>query len=117
MAGPRNIVTTFITIECEYNKVLVPENELSTIIPGLAHRSITFVKKAIFEGVVEAYKAEKRPCTVVTLQERTAYELGKFMMMKMVETIFLGRLFNINAFDQPAVELYKKRAHELMLKG
>ena len=54
LADPRNIVTTFITIECEYNKVLVPENELSTMIPGLAHRSITFVKKAIFEGVVEA---------------------------------------------------------------
>ena len=36
------------------------------------------------------------------------------MMFKMIETIFLAHLMNVNAFDQPAVESYKKATLEIM---
>ncbi len=117
LAGPRNTVTTFIDIDRENDSLRIPDNELSALIPGLAVRSISFTKKAIFQGVTEAYANEKRPFMVVTLEEKSAYSIGQFMMMKMFETLYLAKLWNINPFDQPAVELYKQLAHKLMSKG
>ena len=34
-------------------------------------------------------------------------EIGLFMQFKMIEMMYLGHLFEVNAFDQPHVELYK----------
>ena len=94
----------------------MPDNVLSALIPGLGGKSVTFIKKAIFQGVTAAYTNEKRPFMVVDLQAKSSFHLGSFMMMKMIETILLGRLFNINAFDQPAVELYKKETRTILRK-
>jgi glucose-6-phosphate isomerase len=35
-------------------------------------------------------------------------------MQKMVETIIIGRLLNINPFDQPSVELYKEETRDIL---
>lgn len=113
LAGPRNLFTTFV-MDDEKDTLLIPANEVSRSIPGLAGRSITSVKHAIFRGVVEAFIQERRPCMVITLEKKSSYLLGQFMMMKMFETIFLASLWNINAFDQPEVELYKKLARKLL---
>lgn len=112
LAGPRDIITSFITF-VEHDGMLIPANKVSSIIPGLAGKTVTATKKAIFGGVVQAFIEEKRPCMVTTL-EKSSYALGSYMMMKMVETIFLAALWNINAFDQPEVELYKNLARKLM---
>ncbi len=114
LAGPRTTVTTFIDVALENDSLIIPENELSNLLPGLAGRSVTFTKKALFSGVTQAYINEGRPCMVVSLKEKSSYAIGSFMMMKMVETLYLARLWNINPFDQPAVELYKKYAHIIM---
>lgn len=114
LAGPRTTITTFIDCERENTILTVPVNEVSEITHGLAGKSVTSIKKAIFQGVTEAYADEQRPFMVCTLEEKNAYQLGQFMMMKMIETLLLARLWNINPFDQPAVELYKSRAQDLM---
>jgi glucose-6-phosphate isomerase len=36
------------------------------------------------------------------------------MQLKMIETILLARLLDVNPFDQPAVELYKKETKRLL---
>lgn len=117
LAGPRTIVTSFIDVADENEDLKVPVNEISDLIPGLKSHSITSIKRAIKQGVIEAYKEEKLPYMVIHLPSLTSYFLGQFMMMKMIETILLARLLNINPFDQPAVELYKKKAHEIFYSG
>ena len=114
LSGPQNIITSFVEFAKESEALAVPDNAISAIIPGLAHRSITFTKKALFYGVTEAYKNEERPFMVTTLADKSTYELGQFMMLKMIETLFLAKLWDINPFDQPAVEVYKKHARMMM---
>ncbi len=115
LAGPRTRITTFIIQEGEHKILQVPDNEYSAVIPGLPGKSVTVVKEAIFKGVLEAYKQERRPFMVVDLANNPGHNIGAFMMMKMVETLFLGRLFGIDPFDQPAVELYKEETRRLLV--
>ena len=61
---------------------------------------MTFVKQAIISGTIEAHKKEKRPSIIMPLKQ-TSESLGAFMVAKMVETMLLGKLWNINPFDQP----------------
>ena len=40
--------------------------------------------------------------------------LGEFMQFKMLETMFLGHLFGVNAFDQPDVAKYKYKTKKIL---
>ncbi|MBA2307566.1 hypothetical protein H0W26_05530 [Candidatus Dependentiae bacterium] len=117
LAGPRIRLTTFLSFDHEPTDLEVPDNHISGVLQGLAGRSVTFVKDTIQTGVMQAYATEKRPFMDLTLAYKSSEKLGEFMMMKMVETIFLARLFSINAFDQPAVELYKEQARKSARKS
>lgn len=113
LAGPRNTFTTFLFFEDEQAELQVPKNLLSALVPGMAHRSVTEVKSAIVQGTIAAYNKQKRPSLVQGV-EHTEESLGAFMIQKMVETMLLGRLFDINPFDQPAVELYKEETRSIL---
>jgi len=41
-------------------------------------------------------------------------EIAAFMQFKMIEMMYLGKLFNVNAFDQPHVELYKTEVKKIL---
>jgi len=45
------------------------------------------------------------------------HHIGAFMQFKMLEVMYLGNMLNINAFDQPHVELYKAITREVLAKG
>jgi glucose-6-phosphate isomerase len=113
LAGPQMITTSFLYFSDESHNLIVPANELSKILEGVVGRSFTEVKYAILKGTQAAYVMQKRPFDTYSL-ERTSESIGAFMMTKMLETIFLARLFNIDPFDQPAVELYKKETRTFL---
>ena len=69
---------------------------------------------ALLKGVEKTYDKHKMPYSEVVLNKIDARSLGEFIMFKQIETIFLGKLLNINAFDQPAVEEYKKETQKLL---
>ncbi len=113
LAGPRTMYTSFIFFEDESDTLKIPGNIISSIIPGMPHRTVTVVKSAIVQGTINAFKKEKRPSMSTSL-EQTAESIGAFLMIKMVETMLLGRLLEINPFDQPAVELYKQETRDIL---
>jgi glucose-6-phosphate isomerase len=113
LSGPRNTITSFITFDDEEKRVIIPHNNLSELLPGMAGRSLTSVKGAIVEGTITAYNKEKRPSIVHPLKQ-TSESIGAFLLSKMVETILLGSLWNINPFDQPGVELYKRETRDIL---
>ncbi len=92
-AGPRHTMTTFVT-----------------------HDGRTTSLAAIYTGVKRAYAQAKLPFMEIILPNSSPYSLGQFMQLKMLEVMYLGHLFNINAFDQPAVELYKKEVRKVLAK-
>lgn len=59
---------------------------------------------------------DKRPCLTILFDEVSAYTIGQFIYLYEVTTSFAGALFNINPYDQPAVELGKEATFALMGK-
>lgn len=94
------------------NSPIIPENN-ELVSPQLQNKSVSTVKHALFKGTLDAYKEEQRPYTSITMPLKPA-ALGEFFYLKMMEIIYLGFLFNINPFDQPAVESYKYKTRQLL---
>ena len=69
---------------------------------------------AIIRGVQTAYYKHKRPYASIVLPEKTAYHIGQLLQCKMIEMVYLGFLLDVNPFDQPNVELYKKETKEIL---
>ena len=113
--------TTFVTIERQKSDVVVPNfPEFESLVPNIQGKSLTDIMKAIFDGVTASYASGDKqgptplPYTVVSIPAKTAYYIGQFMQYKMMEVIYLGFLWGVNPFDQPAVELYKQITRRLL---
>ncbi len=72
------------------------------------------VATAIYGGVMAAYQERTLPYRSTIFTEDMAYSLGLFMGMRMLETMYVAELMNLNAFDQPNVELYKIKTREIL---
>lgn len=56
----------------------------------------------------------KRPCLTIAFEEINAHTIGQFIYLYEVTTSLVGLLFDVNAYDQPAVELGKEATFALM---
>lgn len=80
-------------------------------------KCVEAIAYAIENGVVAAYEERKMPFRKTDLARFSACEIGIFMGVKMLETMYLAKLMKVNAFDQPNVELYKKKTKEILDRG
>jgi glucose-6-phosphate isomerase len=53
----------------------------------------------------------------IKLPYKSEYSIGQFLQFKMIETIFLGYLLDVNPFDQPNVESYKEETRKILQKN
>ncbi len=109
LGGPRDKCTTFVTVEKNAHTITVPDG-----VAGLAGRSFSDIMYALAEGTKEAYLKNNRPFVSVILPEKNEFYLGQFLQFKMIEMMYLGHVCNVNPFDQPNVELYKREAQRLL---
>jgi glucose-6-phosphate isomerase len=66
------------------------------------------------KATAHALAKAQQPNYTLTLEKLDAYNLGWLLQHLMWQTAFLGELWNINAFDQPGVELGKEYTYALM---
>jgi glucose-6-phosphate isomerase len=59
------------------------------------------------QAVPEALNRAGRPVRTLDLDRLDEMALGALLMHMMLETMLAARLFDVDAFDQPAVELAK----------
>ena len=115
LGGPARILTTFVHNAKDLQTFAVPKDrlfpKLATMITG---KTSADIMSAIMAGTMKAYNAQALPFMEIIFDGITAYELGAFMQFKMIEMMYLGRLFSVNAFDQPAVELYKVETKRIL---
>ncbi|MAG28887.1 hypothetical protein CL632_01950 [bacterium] len=115
LGGPKDKFTTFVRVKPSQDiHIASIDDELDAIVPELNQRSVTQVMDAIYDGTVASYQKRGLPFVEVILEKINEEELGAFLQFKMIETMLLGRLMNINAFDQPNVEEYKEITRELL---
>ena len=61
-----------------------------------------------------AFKKGGRPYTEIILPDKSAYDVGQLLQFKMLEMIYIGFLLDVDPFDQPNVEAYKKETRKIL---
>jgi glucose-6-phosphate isomerase len=89
-------------------------NEESMVPVALKDRLFKDLMKASAKGAMIAYQKQELPFVSISLHEKSAWCMGQFLQMKMIEILYVGYLFGINPFDQPQVELYKQEMRKLL---
>lgn len=113
--GPNNKIFNIIELK-KFDRTLKIPATLEEI-PELGYlrgQSMNKLMAAELRGTVDALKVSERPVIKVTLPRLNAHTVGQLLYMLEVETAMAGRLYNINAFDQPGVEEGKIIARRLM---
>lgn len=115
MGGPRDKITTFITVGANNNDLVVPAHpEYAGLCPSIQDKTYSQIMDAIIDGVQKAYGKQPLPFMSITLPEKSAFYIGQLLQLKMLEIIYLGFLLDINPFDQPQVESYKEETRQIL---
>lgn len=115
LGGPKNIFTTFMRAESGNKGVEVPTTPiLPSLVSGIAGKDFTEITDAIYGGVLAAYTKRALPLTEIILPEISAKTLGAYVQFKMIETMYLAHLLEVNAFDQPNVDEYKTETRKIL---
>jgi glucose-6-phosphate isomerase len=113
--GPRKAWHLFIT-EVEKPRVTVPK-EVPDEWSYIAGKSFGQILDAELQGTSQGLTAAKRPHVTISLARLDAYHLGQLFYMLLAEVVLLGKLYRIDPYGQPGVELSKKIAKELLGKN
>lgn len=115
LSGPQDKFTTFV-YQLTSNSPTIPL--ITDLTPSLLRdQTVASVKQAIFQGVTAAYIEKERPFCVIELAALNAHVIGELLYAKMIEIVYLGTLLDVNPFNQPQVELYKKKTYQILTKG
>lgn len=114
LGGQKDKMTTFISVRKDID-VSVPKelswNGLLDIVKG---RSLKDVTHAELLGTQIAYKNRKIPFINIELESSSEKSLGKFLQFKMIEMMYLAKLMDVDAFDQPTLEEYKIETRKIL---
>ncbi|MFH0773540.1 MAG: hypothetical protein V1922_04485 [bacterium] len=106
------------TTELVYSKkshdCFIPAEPLFSLSNTIQGKNTSEIMSAIQKGTALAYDKQQQPYFEIIFDEITEYELGGYMQYKMMEILYLANLMQINAFDQPQVELYKIETKKIL---
>jgi len=113
--GPNDKLTVFLEVRKHPLEVRVPD--VFGDVPGLS-----YLRKARLSRLLNAEKAateyalavSQRPTVTIHFNSITPQSVGEFIYLYEFTTSLMGELLDINAYDQPAVELGKKATFALM---
>lgn len=116
LEGPKDKITTFIFSSASEYDLQTPENGIFNL-DGIAKMPAVKLTDIIYQSVKTAYLKEELPFMEIQLDTISAYTLGAFLQIQMMKIMYIARLLNVNAFDQPSVELYKKEMRAKLLEN
>lgn len=117
LAGPADKTFRFVHVSSFPSDPRTPKDErLEALVPHAGGRSMGELMGAILSGTQTAFRSRHIPFADVSLPSLSPHCMGQLMQMEMIETMLLAKLANVNAFDQPAVEEYKKETRKRLSK-
>lgn len=109
LAGPKDKVTTFVEVtDLGVDFTISDDFNLDELVDEIEGKSSSQILEALLAGVKESYQKEWLPYLDLTLENLSEESLGALLQFKMLETVYLARLLEVDPFIQPAVESYKK---------
>ncbi|TXD37627.1 glucose-6-phosphate isomerase [Lujinxingia vulgaris] len=115
MEGPNDKQIIFVETRSHSTDLTIPASpSLPEALSHLQGRSLAEILHAEALGTRAALARAGRPTACWSLESTGAASVGGFLMAWMFITALAGELLDIDAFDQPGVELGKKIAHGLL---
>ena len=113
--GPNDKLFTFLQVENFKKDVTIgPASDSAPELKYLEDKKMSRLLNCEKAATEYALIISKKPCMTVLLPEVNPYTVGQLIYLFEVTTSFAGALFNINTYDQPAVELGKEATFALM---
>jgi glucose-6-phosphate isomerase len=116
--GPNDKLFTFLQVE-KFNRQDIVMGQAPDCAPELsylANQKMSTLLNNEKQATEYALLNDERPCLTVLFDEVSAYTVGQFILLFEATTSFVGALFDIDPYNQPAVELGKDATFALMGK-
>ena len=112
--GPQNNFFTFFYVHDDKAEKIKNNTILSShkFLKNKKISNIIYAQKKATENIFNKKKIPFRSFEIARRDEKTLGELFCFFIL---ETILLGKLLDVNPFDQPAVELIKKETKKILI--
>jgi len=115
--GHRNLFETVIHFEQPHGKLLIPTDPDNVDgLNFLAGKDLAFVNEQALRGTILAHVDGGVPNILITLPSITAQSVGWMIYFFEYVCGLSGYLLQVNPFDQPGVEAYKKNMFALLGK-
>ena len=116
--GTPLLFETILNVEQPHDDVVIPHDDAD--LDGLNYlegKNLAFVNQKAFEGTLKAHTEDGGvPCNVLTIEKLDAKTLGHLFYFFMRACAMSAYLLDINPFNQPGVEIYKKNMFHLLGK-
>lgn len=112
--GPNDKVFMFLEVEEFDTDITIPTGMGIDAISYLEGQSLATLLSAEKRATEFALLDSVRPNMTIKFPKVDAYHIGEFIAIWQVATAYAGRMLNIDAYDQPAVETGKKATFGLM---
>jgi glucose-6-phosphate isomerase len=115
--GPNDKVFTFLEVEKFEQKLAIPDSMKHVdALKYLAGSNFQTLLNSEKVGTEYALLESQRPTMTVLFPRISAETVGQFIYLYEVATSYMGGMLEINAYDQPAVQLGKDATYALMGK-
>jgi glucose-6-phosphate isomerase len=111
MEGPYDKIISFLSVEDFGRKTAIPAVDRKHYLSG---RTLNELLKAEEQGTRSALTKAQRPNMTVSISELSPTTIGELFFFFEMAVAYMGELLNVNAFDQPGVELAKVYTYALM---
>ncbi|MBN2540642.1 MAG: glucose-6-phosphate isomerase [Bacilli bacterium] len=115
--GERILIETVLSIKKPESNIFIEEDEQN--LDGLNYikgKGVDYVNKQALKGTLLAHKDGGVPNIVVEIPEVSAYSFGYLVYFFELACGVSGYLLDVNPFNQPGVEAYKKNMFALLGK-
>jgi len=113
--GPRNMFETFLIADLPGHELIIPEDEddLDNF-NCVAGKDLDFVNKQAYKATAMAHYDGGVPNMTVSIPKFDAPTLGQLYYFFEKAVAMTGYLLDVNPFNQPGVEAYKKNMFQLL---
>ena len=116
--GSKVLFETILFVKKPIHDVIIPEDKDNLDgLNYLAGKSLGFVNEKAFLGTLDAHtQVGKVPNVILEVEKLDAYEMGYLFYFFMKTCAMSAYMLDVNPFNQPGVEIYKKNMFHLLGK-
>ena len=115
--GTPLLFETILNVKEPKQDVVIPhDNDDLDGLNYLEGKNLAFVNQKAFEGTLKAHEDGDVPCNVIYIDKLDEFNLGYLFYFFMRACAMSAYMLDINPFNQPGVEVYKKNMFHLLGK-